>query len=54
MNNESIAEVMSDLAELTRPSTKLSEERTDTDELPFYVIPAPPIPGKTAWSIAPW
>ncbi len=54
MSNELIAELASDLAELTRPSTKPSEERTDTGDLPFYIIPAPPIPGKTAWSIEPW
>lgn len=54
MNNELIAEVVSDLAEPTYPSTEPSEERTGTGELPFYIIPGPPIPGKTAWSIAPW
>lgn len=24
------------------------------DKLPEYRIPAPPVPGKTAWSISPW
>lgn len=23
-------------------------------EYPFYRIPAPPVPGKTAWSLIPW
>lgn len=25
-----------------------------SDELDFYCIPAPPVPGKTTWSISPW
>jgi hypothetical protein len=24
------------------------------DDLPFYRIPTPPVPGKTAWSLSPW
>ena len=24
------------------------------EDLPFLHIPAPPIPGKTAWSLSPW
>ncbi len=54
MNNELTADVASDLTELTHPSASSGEERTDARELPFYIVPAPPIPGKTAWSIAPW
>jgi len=54
MNKEFIAEVVSDLAEPTHSSIEPSEEQTNTGELPFYIIPAPPIPGKTAWSSAPW
>ncbi len=54
MTKELTAEVVSDMAEPTHLSTKPSEEQTYTGELPFYIIPDPPIPGKTAWSIAPW
>ena len=53
MNKELIAEVVSELAGLIRPSAQPSEERTNTGEMPFYIVPEPPIPGKTAWSIAP-
>jgi hypothetical protein len=24
------------------------------EEYPFYIVPAPPIPGQTGWSIVPW
>jgi hypothetical protein len=54
MNKELIAEVVSDLAELSHPSTESREEPKDMGEPPDFVIPSPPIPGKTAWSIAPW
>ena len=29
-------------------------ERQPMEDLPFLHIPAPPIPGKTAWSLSPW
>lgn len=24
------------------------------EEYPFYIVPPPPIPGQTGWSIVPW
>ncbi|MDD5035582.1 MAG: hypothetical protein PHE55_12575 [Methylococcaceae bacterium] len=24
------------------------------EEYPYYIVPKPPIPGQTAWSIVPW
>lgn len=26
----------------------------ESGEYPFYIVPAPPVPGKTGWSIASW
>ena len=26
----------------------------EPDDAPFFVVVRPPIPGKTAWSVAPW
>lgn len=26
----------------------------DQDDYPFYIVPAPPVPGRTAWSVVPW
>jgi hypothetical protein len=26
----------------------------ELDDAPFFVVIRPPIPGKTAWSVAPW
>lgn len=54
MNEELIAEVVSDLAELSHPPAESIEARTNSGEMPFYIIPAPPVPGKMAWSIVPW
>ncbi len=53
MNQKLIAEVVSDLTELSPLSAKPSEDQANTLETPFYIVPAPPAPGKTAWSIAP-
>ena len=24
------------------------------EDYPFYIVPPPPVPGQTAWSIVPW
>lgn len=54
MNTDMLAEIVADLAELTHPPAKpRGEEKTESREPPIS-IPAPPAPGKTAWSIAPW
>ncbi len=53
MNQKLIAEVVSDLTELSPPSAKPSEDQANTLETPFYIVPAPPVPGKTAWRITP-
>lgn len=53
MNNECIAEVVSDLADISLPITDQEKSKL-TEEAPYYVIPAPPVPGKVAWSIVPW
>lgn len=34
-------------------ATPVNIERPSED-LPFYCVPAPPVPGKTAWSLRPW
>lgn len=53
MSSESTAKVAeSDLSETPRPPAERAEETVESNEFPFYIIPPPPIPGKTAWSIA--
>jgi hypothetical protein len=32
-------------AEVTKP---------EVEDRPFYIVPPPPIPGQTGWSIVPW
>jgi len=53
MNSESIAKPESDSSEIPQPPAARVEETTNSNELPFYIVPEPPIPGKTSWSIAP-
>jgi hypothetical protein len=39
------------------PSVPANEQETaakDQEEYPFYIIPAPPVPGRTSWSMVPW
>ncbi|WP_169603560.1 hypothetical protein [Methylococcus geothermalis] len=46
-----------DYRETVVPSTPANEQETaatEQDEYPFYIIPAPPVPGRTSWSVVPW
>jgi hypothetical protein len=52
MNSETTPKVESDQTEMPRSPTEQSEETIESTEFPFYIVPPPPIPGKTAWSIA--
>jgi hypothetical protein len=52
MNSETTPKVESDQSETPRSPTEQSEETIESTEFPFYIVPPPPIPGKTAWSIA--
>ncbi|AAU91954.1 MULTISPECIES: hypothetical protein [Methylococcus] len=39
------------------PGESPQEQETvakDPEEYPFYIIPAPPVPGRTSWSVVPW
>ncbi|BBA37443.1 hypothetical protein sS8_5526 [Methylocaldum marinum] len=52
MNSESTTKVESNPTEISRSQVEHTEETAKSDEYPFYIVPRPPIPGKTAWSIA--
>jgi len=54
MNKDCIAEVVADLANLSLPPDDDIDALDDDDEALHYIVPEPPVPGKTAWSIAPW
>ena len=46
-----------DYREAVVPSIPANEQETaakDKDEYPFYIVPAPPVPGRTSWSVVPW
>ena len=38
----------------TVPVDMTRQMKKDGSDRPFLVIPAPPIPGKTRWSVVPW
>jgi hypothetical protein len=52
MNSESTAKIDSNPTDISRSEAEHTEERAESDDYPFYIVPRPPIPGKTAWSIA--
>ncbi|MBP1153130.1 MULTISPECIES: hypothetical protein [Methylocaldum] len=52
MNSESTTKAESNPPETPRSQAERAEETLESTELPFYIVPRPPIPGKTAWSIA--
>ena len=35
-------------------NTAPTAQQPASEDLSFYRVPAPPIPGKTAWSLSPW
>lgn len=36
------------------PTKEQETAPKDQEEYPFYIIPAPPVPGRTSWSVVPW
>ena len=53
MNPEPDIEPCSETNGYNRQSAAPAEALASTSEPPFYIVPAPPVPGKTGWSIAP-
>ena len=49
---ESKPEAPIDLSERRVVPMEASDPRQE--DTPFYVVPPPPIPGQTGWSIVPW
>lgn len=49
---ESKLETPQDLPE--RKSDLLDSSAPEQEDYPFYIVPAPPVPGQTGWSIVPW
>jgi hypothetical protein len=54
MNKELIAEVISDLPETPVTSDETESIDSEMTEYPFYIVPRPPMPGRTSWSSTPW
>ena len=54
MSKELIAEVVSDLSDLARTREEADIIEQGTTEHPFYIVPPPPVPGKTSWSVTPF
>ena len=49
---ESKPEKPQDLPE--RTASPLEASALKPEDYPFYIVPPPPIPGQTGWSIVPW
>jgi hypothetical protein len=49
---ESKLETPKELPETQAVSAQASAPKPE--EYPFYIVPPPPIPGQTGWSIVPW
>ncbi|MBS1211635.1 MAG: hypothetical protein H6R26_251 [Proteobacteria bacterium] len=54
MNKELNAEVLSDPPETPVMSMEVESSEPHVTEYPFYIVPRPPMPGKTSWSSTAW
>lgn len=53
MNEDTIAEMIDDLADSVVKGEEAHLPKPNSEEYPFYIVPRPPIPGKTRWSVTP-
>jgi len=49
---ESQPEAPQDVPE--RKAVPMEASASRQEDYPFYIVPPPPIPGQTGWSIVPW
>jgi len=49
---ETKQETPKDLPE--RRAIPLEASSPEAEDYPFHIVPQPPIPGQTGWSIVPW
>jgi hypothetical protein len=49
---ESKPETLAELPE--RKVSPMETSASNPEDYPFYIVPPPPIPGQTGWSIVPW
>ena len=54
MNTEIVAETAAELYELADLGDEMEATDFDAVEYPFYIVPRPPVPGKTGWSSTAW
>ncbi len=40
--------------DLPEEKAAADENTAEGEDYPFYILPPPPIPGQTSWSIVPW
>lgn len=52
MKTESKPEAPNVLPE--RNAVPVEASTPSQEDHPFHIVPAPPVPGQTAWSIVPW
>ncbi|QSA95986.1 hypothetical protein [Methylococcus sp. EFPC2] len=57
MNPEIISDLSSEQADLPSSGAEiveLAKPESASEAYPYYIVPRPPVPGKTAWSVVPW
>jgi len=52
MKTESKPEAVQTLPEGKADAVDTSAPKRE--DYPFYIVPSPPVPGQTGWSIVPW
>lgn len=53
MNPEMNAEARPEVYEISEGDEMTSRD-VELADYPFYIVPRPPIPGKTGWSVTAW
>lgn len=51
---ESKPEVQKDSSDKKAVVVVLEASALKPEDYPFYIVPPPPVPGQTGWSIVPW
>lgn len=54
MNTHIDAETQSEPQECADGAHELDSGEFAATEYPFYIVPRPPVPGKTVWSVTAW
>ena len=54
MSNETVVEAFPEPTEGVERDEETDMSERHNEDYPFYIVPRPPIPGKTLWSVTPY